>query len=161
MAKLKLKTVQNGLKSNSTNLLGNVAGNYLDESGNVVIESGILDESGNVVDEGTLIISAGTSDQIVGTEPGFVVTATWESGNIQLPCSDFPAVNTNFEVEPLYDPFYVIEGSFSVETEWFSLTGARISINYTSSNGRHREERVESDFFNIPYSYIPPKKSDE
>ena len=156
MAKIKLQNVPMEAQNENPNLMSNES-DILNSSG-ILDDSGNLDDSGILPENGTLVIDAGSLDFSVGTWVGFMITATWESGNVNLPSSLYPAVPVTFEVEPLYEPFKVVAGTFSVSTEWFSLTGARIKIDYTAHNGVHQENGVENAYFNLPYSYIPPKK---
>ena len=87
MAKLKLKTVQNGTEVENPNLMESGSYDYVDCSGYVIIGSGVYDNSGNLVDEGWIEVEAGRTIVEIGVDPIFQVDVSWDSGDFALPLS--------------------------------------------------------------------------
>lgn len=164
MAKLKLKSVQNGVRGDNVNLMS-IGDLYFDESGNWVDNSGnlILDESGNTINGGYIQIDGGTSEFIVsggswaGDIVGFTVKATWESGYVNLPYNDAggnPIVPIQFEVLNCID--YTHINWYTLQVQWASSTIAYLTIRYGVSDLTHYVSGIAYGLFSIPYSIIPP-----
>ena len=169
MAKLKLKTVQNGTEGEMANLMDSGSYDYVDCSGYVIIGSGLYDNSGHVVEEGRLFIDAGHADIDIGSIPAVRVNASWDSGYVDLPISftfgaGEPCIPVSFKFEHLLGGignFVTIEGDVLITEEWRSPVSARVHASYvlTDENGSYANF---SGFmtFGIPYSYVPPLNND-
>ncbi len=158
MAKLKLKTVQNGTESGNPNLISqgdyfiNNSGQIADNSGNLIDLSGyVVDESGNLVHEGKVYIIGGRNTIIADMNKisytiSYYVDVEWASGILDLPIQFDgvnPCVDVNFKVSA------PIEGGENLPTltpKWLSPFIARLDFNNT----------IGLDLFSIPYSYQKP-----
>lgn len=187
MAKLKLKSVQNGTESGNPNLMASDSYVYVDCSGYVIVGSGVYDNSGNVVEEGCLVIDEGHDELRFGTEPCLQIDVTWDSGVVNLPLAwlgweagatgGTPCVSVTFgdsillfgvyaedpETKIYYHYDYLVESSeVVVEEDWINPFTAYLDIYYTLTDGhRHFYNAHSYGYFNIPYYYVAPPSDDD
>ena len=169
MAKLKLKTVQNGTEGEMANLMDCGSYDYVDCSGYVIIGSGLYDNSGHVVEEGWIEVPSGHEIIITNGIPSFQIEVTWESGNIDIPIPYIvgtnglePCVSVTFELLTCLD--YPENGeisSVSVDAHWITpfTVHLRIPCIIETSN----ESLPVYDlftYFTLPFEYhLPPLHS--
>lgn len=180
MAKLKLKTVQNGTEGEMANLMDSGSYDYVDCSGYVIIGSGLYDNSGHVVEEGQLIIDAGHDELRVGSLPCFQIDVSWDSGVIDLPLGGEvgamgyqPYVTVTFDnpillagkrekVNKAWHLFETLVGSPVVTQEWGTPLLAHFEFDYTLiCEHNHTIGGREFGTFHIPYRYEPPQNNNE
>lgn len=179
MAKLKLKSVQNGTESGNPNLMASDSYVYVDCSGYVIVGSGVYDNSGNVVEEGCIVIDAGHDELRVGTEPCFQIDVTWNSGVLELPLAweteadgAQPSVNVTFDdpiliagkrvrslISGYYHDYDILVGTSEIETQWRTPFLVRINFDYTLSDGQETIDGQEYGYLFIPYRYERPKNN--
>lgn len=171
MAKLKLKTVQNGTGNEGQNLLENGSPSYVNDDGYSIVGSGIFDNSGNLVTEGQIQVDAGNEVLYLGNYPYFRVTASWGSGVFEIPVhqnDDKGCVPVIFEVDQEYldfSPGYEVFNANGLEVDevWISAFTVILSIYYVlkQPNGMGQTSGTTYDLFSIPFSYIPPQNGDD
>lgn len=161
MAKLKLKSVQNGIKGDNVDLM-NIYYEHFDESGNWI------DESGNIIEGGTIYIEGGSGDFLIGMLPKFKIPVAWDSGSIDLPLtigSINPCVSVEFGnailVETFGDYSY-LHGPTDLTTRWISPFDESILFPFTLENGDGQMYSSHvTGTFHVPYVFIPPVNNDD
>lgn len=176
MAKLKLKSVQNGTGIENPNLLDNGAPNYVNDQGVVFFGSGILDNSGNVVDQGWIEIQGGSGYWELGNDPAIIVEYTWGSGNFDLPipitsgpngCNTCVSMNItdirfggspNWEIDEVSDA--IITGITPLTVRWdFGYMRYRKELNVVYTD--HPIMGSETGTFTFPFIYHEPVSEEE
>lgn len=171
MAKLKLKSVQNGTEIENPNLLDNGAPNYVNDQGYTIVGSGIFDNSGNLMTEGQISVDGGREIIYLGNFPRFLATARWGSGIFDIPVSfneNGGCVPVMFEIDPNYLDYYsgyevINANGLEVEELWLSPFTVKLSVNYIlkKTNGWGQTSGTTYDLFSIPFSYIPPEPEED
>lgn len=167
MAKLKLKTVQNGTGNESQNLLENGSPSYVNDQGYSIFGSGILDNSGNVVDQGWIEIQGGSGTLELGIDPVITLDVTWGSGDFILPlpvnygaqgcetCVDVSFGTPSFGVSAGWTILDITD----VESYGLNPLCVRWSFGYTRCRFQDYDHPIldsETGTFTIPFIYHKP-----
>ena len=146
MAKLRLKTVQNGAEGGNPNLISqgnyliNDSGQIVDNSGNVIDDSGILIDSGSLV--GIVHVEGGTQHlEIPAAHCTFYMDVTWQSGDIEFHQPEENDVNKENNTIPSEITLEYEEPTFSnppqgtivintTTVHWVGFLGVSVVIEY-------------------------------
>lgn len=157
MAKLKLKTVQNGTEGEMANLMDSGSYSYVNDQGYIIVGSGVLDNSGNIVEKGWIEIESGYEVYHLGYNPTLEIEFSWDSGIFTLPISTSygsdgyaPCVNCAYSDPVVVNSIYPVGQILSVRDFGLSPLCRRLTIEYTVLHGFTFIR--ESDFKDL---YIP------
>ncbi len=180
MAKLKLKTVQNGTEVENPNLMESGSYDYVDCSGYVIIGSGVYDNSGNLVEEGQLIIDAGSNELRIGTSPCLQLDVSWDSGIIDLPIGGevsssgwqpcvtvthddpilFCGITVYFDEE--FHHYDTLIETTDLKFEWGTPLYTHFHFNYLlEDEHRHLYRGTAYGTFHLPCRYEPPQNNND
>lgn len=163
MAKLKLKTVQNGTEVENPNLMESGSYDYVDCSGYVIIGSGVYDNSGNLVEEGWIQIDSGNECLHVGDDPMFQMEVSWDSGVFNLPLHSTigtngyePYVSFTHEAPVIERSTHIVGNDISVSSYGETPLCIRLTIEYTIFRGYSYIHDTATTLFYIPFGYHKP-----